>query len=101
LRLPVQPFKAGLLPFHLIFDHFVNRLSLAGDDKLFARKITIGTEYSLEKYQPFGFDDFIKIDNRTIQRVLRELDSQILAFALKDAKKEVEDVFLGICQNVG
>jgi hypothetical protein len=76
------------------FCHLVNRLSLTGSDKLVARRITTGAEYSLEKYQPFGFDDFTRIDNRTIQRVLRELDSQILAVALKGAKKEVEDVFL-------
>jgi hypothetical protein len=75
------------------FYHFVNRLAFAGGDKLVARKIITGTEYSLEKYQPFSFDDFIKIDNITIQRVLRELDSQILAVALKGAKKEIEDVF--------
>jgi hypothetical protein len=75
------------------FCHLVNRLSLTGGDKLVARKITPGTEYSLEKYKPFGFDDFINIDNRTIQCVLRELDSQILAVALKDAKKDVKDAF--------
>ena len=67
------------------FCHLVNRLSLAGGDKLVTRKIMTGAEYSLEKYQPFGFDDFINIDNRTIQCVLSELDSQILAVALKDA----------------
>ena len=75
------------------FCHLVNRLSLAGGDKLVARKITTGTEYSLEKYKPFGFDDFVKLDNRTIQCVMREMDSQILAVALKDAKKDVRDAF--------
>jgi len=69
------------------FCHLINRLSLDGDDKLVARKITIGTEYSLEKYQPFGFDDFVKIDNRTIQCVLRDSDSRILAVALMQKRK--------------
>jgi len=75
------------------FCHFVNRLSLAGEDKLFVRRITTNVEYSLEKYQPFKFDDFAKLDDRKIQRVMRELDSQMLAVSLKDAKKEVKDVF--------
>ena len=57
------------------FCYFVNRLSLAGEDKLVARRIIANAEYSLEKYQPFSFDDFVKLDDRTIQRVLRESDS--------------------------
>ena len=75
------------------FCHFVKRLSLAGEDKLFARRITVNAEYSLEKYQAFGFDDFVKLNDRTIQRAMREMDSQILAIALMDAKKEVKDIF--------
>jgi len=76
------------------FCHFVNHLSLAGEDKLVARKITANAEHSLEKYRPPVFDDFIKIDDRTIQRVLREVEASTLAVALKDAKKEVKDIFL-------
>jgi len=76
------------------FCNFVNNLSLAGEDKLTARIISANVEYSLEKRQPFNFDDFVKVDDRMIQRLMREIDSQILAFALKEAKKEVKDVFL-------
>ena len=75
------------------FCHFVKRLSLAGEDKLVARIITANVEYSLEKYQPFKFDDIVKLDDRIIQRIMRELDSEILAIAIKDAKKEVKDMF--------
>jgi hypothetical protein len=75
------------------FCHFVNRLSLTGGDKVAARRVMANAEYSLEKYQPFGFDDFVKLDNRTMQRIMRELDSRILAVALKDARKEVKDKF--------
>ena len=75
------------------FCHFVNRLPLASEDKLIARRITANVEYSLEKYQPFKFDDFVKLKDRTIQILMRETDSQILAVALKDTKKEVKDKF--------
>jgi len=75
------------------FCHFVKRLPLAGEGKLVARWITANVEYPLEKYQPFKFDDFVKVDSRILQRVMRELDSQILAFALIDAKDEVKDKF--------
>jgi len=76
------------------FCYFVNNLSLAGEDKLAARMIITNAEHSLEKRQPFNFDDFVKVDDRTIQRLMRELEEEILAFALQDAKKEVKDVFL-------
>jgi hypothetical protein len=76
------------------FCHLLNRLPLVGGDKLVARRITTGIEYSLEKYQPFEFDDFINVDNRTIQRVMREMDHEIKMFTLKTAKKEVKELFL-------
>jgi hypothetical protein len=76
------------------FCHFVNRLSPNGSDKLAARIVTVNAEYSLEKYQPFRFDDFVKLDNRTMQKLMCETDSRMLALALKNAKKEVKDKFL-------
>jgi len=76
------------------FCHFVNRLSLAGEDKLVVRRIIASAEYSLGKYQPFSFDDFLEIDNRTIQRVLRELDHEIKTIVLKTSKKEIKELFL-------
>jgi len=45
---------------------------------------------------PFCFDDFVKVDDRTMQLLMRELtclDSEILATALKNARNEVKDVF--------
>lgn len=76
------------------FCHFVNHLSLAGEDKLVVRRIIAGMEYSLGKYQAFGFDDFLKLDDRTIQRVLREVDHEIKTIALKTSKKEIKELFL-------
>jgi len=75
------------------FCYFVNNLPLNIENKLFARIILPNAEHSLEKHQPFSFDDLVKVDDRIIQWLLRELDSQILAIALIDAQKEVKDVF--------
>jgi hypothetical protein len=77
-----------------LFCHFVNGLSLAGGDKLVARKVIANGEYSLEKYVPFQFEDLVKIDDRTTQKIMRETDSSILAIALKNAEKELKDHFL-------
>jgi hypothetical protein len=75
------------------FCHFANRLSITGGEKLFARIITANAEYSLGKYQPFSFDDLAKLNDRTIQKIMREIDSQMLALALTNAKEEVKDTF--------
>ena len=75
------------------FCYFVNNLSVASENRLVARIISASTEHSLKKREPFKFDDLVKVDNRTIQRLLRELDSVILAIALTDAKKGIKDVF--------
>jgi hypothetical protein len=78
------------------FCHFVNRLSITGGDKLVARIVTVNAEYSLEKYQPFSFDDIAKLDDRTMQKLMRGTDSEILAVALENSKKEVKDNFFSI-----
>jgi hypothetical protein len=75
------------------FSRFIKSLSLESGDKLNAREIVINREYSLGKYKPFTFDDIITIDNRMLQRVMREIDLSSLAIALKDAGEEVKEHF--------
>ena len=80
-----------------LFRRFVNSITLEGGDKLVAREVIKNKEYSLKKRVPFMFDDITRLDNRTIQKMMRELDSQILAIALKGAKEEVQDkIFMNI-----
>ena len=77
-----------------LFCQFVNRLSLDGGEKLVAREITMNREYTLEKYVPLGFDEIIlSISSRNLQKGMRELDSSILAVALKSASEEVKTHF--------
>ena len=75
------------------FCRFMNRLSLEGGEKLVARVAVMNREYPLEKYIPFTFDDIVRIDDRTIQKIMRELDTDTIATALKTAKNEVKDKF--------
>jgi hypothetical protein len=86
-------FLCGSLKEANHFCRFVKHLPLAGEEKLVARRITANVEHPLEKYQPFKFEDFVKVDDRKLQLVMRELDAQMLAFALKEAKDEVKDKF--------
>lgn len=46
-------------------------------------------------FSPFNFDDIAFLDNTAIQKALRELDSQTLSLALKDANLSVLRKILG------
>ena len=45
---------------------------------------------SIEDYL-FEFDDFLKLDDRAVQKVLRDVEQQTLALALKGADPKVQD----------
>jgi hypothetical protein len=78
-----------------LFCKFVNRLSLAGGEKLSARLVRMNEEHTLEKYIPFTFDDIVTLDNRTIQSIMSKLDSLTIAAAIKSANKKIKECFLG------
>jgi Mg/Co/Ni transporter MgtE len=69
----------------------VSRLTLEGGDKLVARRVLMNKEYSLGKYVPLAFDDITSLDYRTIQKIMRELDSEVLAITMKGAKEAVQE----------
>lgn len=53
------------------------------------------------KKKMFVFEDIITLDNRSIQRVLREVDNQELAVALKGSNEEVKEIiFANISQRL-
>ncbi|MCL2007221.1 MAG: hypothetical protein FWG77_03960 [Treponema sp.] len=76
------------------FCRFINSLSLDGGEKLAAREIFMNREYNLEKYVPLTFEDILKVKNRMIQKIMRELDMQMLAIALYNANQEIKDHIL-------
>ena len=43
----------------------------------------------------FVFEDILQLDNRSIQRFLREIDNSQMAIALKGATEEVKDAIYG------
>ena len=40
---------------------------------------------------PLEFDVFLRLDDKTIQRVLREVNSQVIAMALKGEKEAIKE----------
>ena len=69
----------------------INCLELEGDAWMSARIVSPNTQYSLEAFVPFKFDILLMLDDRSIQKCLREVDSLDLAKALKAADEAIQD----------
>jgi hypothetical protein len=61
----------------------INDLKLEGKSWVFAKIVSENIQYPLEAFLPLKFDILLTLDNLSIQRVLREVDSQEIAKALK------------------
>jgi flagellar motor switch protein FliG len=71
----------------------INSLELNGNSWVFAKKISENAYYSLETFLPLKFDIFLTLDDRAIQRVLREVGfhDQTLAIALKGTDEKIRE----------
>jgi flagellar motor switch protein FliG len=69
----------------------LNRLKLEGESWVFARIVSENSPYSLNSFLPLKFDMVQELDNKAIQKVLREIDSQELAKALRGEKEAVKE----------
>ena len=69
----------------------INNLKLNGDSWVYAKIISENSQYSLEDFRPVTFDLILCLDDRAIQKVLRETDAQDLAKALRGAAPEIAE----------
>jgi hypothetical protein len=72
----------------------INKLDLKGGDWISARIIRECTEYAVKYLLPVWpkfTEAVLQLDDKAIQRFLREVDSSDLALALKGADSEVQD----------
>jgi flagellar motor switch protein FliG len=69
----------------------INSLELSGDSWVFAKIVSENIQYSLDVFLPFKFDMFLKLDDRAIQKILREADSRDIAIALKDGNENIQE----------
>ena len=67
----------------------LNSLELNGNTWVFAKIISENTPYTLDLFLPIKFDIFLKLDDKSIQKVLRHVDRQDIAKALKSEKEAV------------
>ena len=69
----------------------MNSLEIGGDSWVFAKLVPQNTPFSLNIMIPFNFPKLLlSIDNRAIQKILREVDMKDLAIAIKGCS----DIFL-------
>ncbi|GMO43663.1 MAG: hypothetical protein Pg6C_05450 [Treponemataceae bacterium] len=73
----------------------LNSLSLNENSWVFAKIVSENTQYSLDSFLPLRFDIIIKLDDRAVQKVLREADSLDIAKALKGEKEAVQEKVFG------
>jgi flagellar motor switch protein FliG len=70
----------------------INSFELKDDLWVCAKIVSENMQYELDAFRPFKFSDIIlRLDNRSIQKVLRNVYSQELAKALKDQDEEVKE----------
>ncbi|WP_461252978.1 FliG C-terminal domain-containing protein, partial [Treponema sp. R8-4-B8] len=66
----------------------INGLELKDDKWIYAFKVKENQKFKIADLRESNFDILSTLDNRSMQKVLREVDSQELAKALKSAEKE-------------
>jgi Mg/Co/Ni transporter MgtE len=68
----------------------INNLELPGEAWVLAKIVPHNKQYVLGEFVPLKFDILLKLDNRAIQKMLRECDSQELAKALKFESEAIQ-----------
>jgi hypothetical protein len=74
-----------------IYCNTINSLRLEGESWINAKIISENTQYSLETFLPLKFDILAALDDRTIQKILREVDAPDIAKALKGANAAIQE----------
>ena len=70
----------------------INSIELKGDSWVYAKEISENTQYGLDKFVPMTFSDvIIELDNRSIQKVLREVDTHELANSMEGEDETVQE----------
>jgi hypothetical protein len=74
-----------------IYCDTINGLKLEGESWVFAKIVSENTQYTLDAFLPLKFDIMAKLDDRAIQKILREVDEQELAKALKEKNGMIQE----------
>jgi hypothetical protein len=87
----VSVYLCNTLDEAMHFCQFANRLELASGEKYCARRVRANKEYALQKAKQFAYEDIINLNDRFIQKILREIDCSMLALALSESSDAIKD----------
>jgi flagellar motor switch protein FliG len=73
-----------------VYCNTLNKLKLEGESWVLARIVSENAPYSLNVFYPAKFEPILKLDDRSLQRVIREVDAHDLAIAMKNENEEVQ-----------
>ena len=69
----------------------LNGLDLNGDSWVFARIVSENTQYALDSFFPMKIDLLMKLHDRSLERVLRMVNSQDVSIVLKGESEALKD----------
>jgi hypothetical protein len=69
----------------------INALTLDGNSWVCAKICSENVQYSLNDFFPLKFDTLLSLDDRSLQKVIRNVDSLVLTYALKGASEEIKE----------
>lgn len=73
----------------------LNRIEHSREQKILAAVELVDKELAeAVRVRMFTFDDLVRLDERTMQKVARSLDPSVMAVALKDADARIKDAFV-------
>jgi flagellar motor switch protein FliG len=79
----------------------VNNLELKGDSWVVAAIVSENKQYTLDNFLQVTFDIILKLDDRSLQKVLRETYDYDLAIAIKNENEEIrEKVFRNLSKRM-
>jgi flagellar motor switch protein FliG len=69
----------------------INSLELKGDSWVIAKIVSENKQYTLDNFLHVTFDLILKLDDRSLQKVLREIHDYDLAIAIKNENEEIRE----------
>jgi flagellar motor switch protein FliG len=75
-----------------IYCDTINRFELQGNSWVFAKIVSSDTKYALDDFlPPLKFDVILSLDDESIQKMLREVDSMELSKAMRGAAEPIKE----------
>ena len=69
----------------------INNLELKGESWVIAKIVSENNQFTLDNFLPITFDLILQLDDRSLEKVLREVDARDLAVAIKHGSMAIQE----------